>query len=660
MRAFGIPANLMSLGAIDFGLIVDGAVVLVENVLRRQSEGKQSEPAEIVPSAAAQVARPVAFSVIIIGAVYLPVLALQDIEGKTFRPMALTVMIALAGALAITMLVVPALCAAFLSAKAAKGDTFLVRWSRKGYTPVLKRAMAHPWLTGGAALGLFAVSVYFATTLGGEFIPRLQEGAIVVTSNKLPSINLDASIHSATEVEKVLRRFPDVKTVVSQTGSAAVPTDPMGVQSTDTYVILKPEGEWTTASTQDGIRAAMEKALKDAVPGVSFEFSQPIQMRMDDLLQGVRSDVALTFYGSDLKTLGELSQKAESILKRIAGAGDVRAERLDGLPALTVQIDRQKLARYGLNASDALAVVAAIGGRPAGMVYGDDNTQTPIVVRLAAEARSDAARIGALPVGMRNGQSVPLADVATVTVADAASQVLRESLKRRVDVDINVDGRDVTSYVTDAQKAIGEQVQLPKGYTLEWSGKYQHLKSASERFAIVVPMVLGLIFLLLYLNFGRLRVAGLIFLNVPMAATGGIAALLLRGMPFSVTALIGFISTFGIAILDGVVLASYIEEERAGGASAEDAARDAAEKRLRPVLTTAMVASIGFVPMAVSTGTGAEVQRPLATVVIGGLITATLLTLLVLPALYPVMDRLHWPFGKAARQRKEKRPALQH
>ncbi len=657
MRAFHIPANLMSLGAIDFGLLVDGAVVLVENVLRRQSKAKEdggsTDPVEVVPSAAAQVAKPVAFSVVIIAAVYLPILALQDIEGKTFRPMALTVMIALVGALAITMLVVPALAATFLSGTPSEGDTFLVRWARKGYTPVLKQTTAHPWLTGGVALALFAVSAYFASTLGGEFIPRLEEGAIVITSNKLPSINLTTSLQTVTEIEKVLRKFPDVKSIVSQTGSAQVATDPMGVQSTDTYVILKPQDQWKTADTQSGIRDAMEKAVKAAVPGVSIEVSQPIEMRMDDLLQGVRSDVALTFYGPDLKTLTDLANQSVTILRGIEGAGDVRAEQLAGLPALTIKVDRQKLSRFGLNAADALAVVQSIGGIQVGTVYGDDNSQTPIVVRLPREARTDANRIAALPVGLSNGQSVPLGDVADISVADGASQVLRDSLRRRIDVDINLDGRDTTSYVADAQKQVGAQVKLPDGYTMVWSGKYQHLQSASERLGIMVPIVLGLIFLLLYLNFGSLKLATLIFLNVPMAATGGIAALLLRGMPFSVTALIGFISTFGIAILDGVVLVSYIEEERAAGANATDAARGAAEQRLRPVLTTALVASIGFVPMAISTGTGAEVQRPLATVVIGGLLTATMLTLLVLPSLYPVLDGLHWP----ARWRRKKAPA---
>ncbi len=643
MRAFGISGNLMSLGALDFGLIVDGAVVLVENILRRQSEeGGETDPVKVVPTAAAQVARPVAFSVVIIAAVYLPILSLQDIEGKTFRPMALTVMMALVAALAITILVVPALSAIFLSPKPSKGDTFLVRWSRKGFTPVLKRTTAHPWWTGGISLALFAGSVWLASNLGGEFIPRLSEGAMVITSNKPPSINLDASIQTATEIEKIVRGFPDVKTVVSQTGSAATPTDPMGVESTDpmgvestdTYVILKPQEDWKTADTQDGIRSAMEKKLKAAVPGVEFTFSQPIEMRMDDLLQGVRSDVGLAYYGHDLATLVKLADQSVQILKGIDGAGDVRAQRLMGLSALTVEVDRARLARYGLNASDALAVVATIGGRTVGTVFGGDSSETPIVVRLPPEARTDAARIGALPVGMSNGQSVPLSDVATITMADGPSQILRDKLKRRIDVEISVDGRDVASYVADAQKAVGQQVKLPEGYTVEWSGKFQNLQSASARLALVVPMVLALIFFLLFLNFRSVKIS----------------------------ALIGFISTFGIAILDGVVLASYIVEEREGGASPAEAAKNAAEKRLRPVLTTALVASIGFLPMAVSTSAGAEVQRPLATVVIGGLITATLLTLLVLPSLYPVIETMRWPFGRKKKQdeARAKEPALQN
>ena len=656
MRALGISGNLMSLGALDFGLLVDGAVVLVENVLRRQSAAKENnrDPVKIVPAAAAEVARPVIFSVVIITLVYLPVLSLQDVEGKTFRPMALTVMLALVSALLVTMTVIPALAATFLSPSAAQRDTFLVRGARRGYTPILARTTSHPWITAGVAAALFAGSVFLALNLGGEFIPQLSEGAIVVTSNKLPSINLDASIRTVTEIEKVIRGFPDVLTVVSQTGSAATPTDPMGVQSTDSYVILRPAEQWTTAKTQAGILAAIEERVKAAVPGIAFELSQPIQMRMDDLLQGVRADIALTIYGEDLGTLGKLADQAVQAVQGIKGAADVRSEQAGGLPALTIQVNRDRLARYGINAADVLAVIEAVGGRTAGMVYGQNDTETPIVVRLAPEDRASAERIRNLPVGLANGQAVALSEVADVSVADGPSQITRDKLQRRIAVDINVRGRDIQSFVTEAQNTVQQKLKLPTGYTIDWQGTFQNLQSASARLAIVVPGVLALVFLLLYLNFGSLRLSALIFLNVPMAATGGIAALVLRGMPFSISAGIGFISTFGIAILDGVVLASYIQQERGEGRNSRDAAKDAAEKRLRPVLTTALVASIGFLPMAVSTSAGAEVQRPLATVVIGGLITATLLTLLVLPSLYPVVmeAKLRNPFVRDASSKK--------
>ncbi len=652
MRMFGIPGNLMSLGAIDFGLIVDGAVVLVENVLRRQSDAGEGDrsPAKVVPGAAAEVARPVIFAVVIITIVYLPVLTLQSVEGKTFRPMALTVMLALGSSLLVTMLAIPAMAATFLGSKAAQKDTLAVRWTRKGYTPVLRRTERHPYITVGVAAVLFAGAVFLASGLGGEFIPTLQEGSLVVTSNKLPSINLDASIRTVTEIEKVIRGFPDVQTVVSQTGSAAVPTDPMGVQSTDSYVILKPPGQWKTAHTQAGIQAAIEKKVKAEVPGVAFEFSQPIEMRMNDLLQGVRSQVALTIYGSDLGTLRKLADQAVQIVNGVKGAADVRAEQEGGLPDLTVQVNRARLARYGVNASDVLAVVAAIGGRQVGTVYGQGDTETPIVVRLPQGDRASAERVRNIPVGLANGQAVPLSEVADVTVAPGPAQVSRDKLQRRIAVQINVRGRDVNSFATAAEKAVQQKLHLPTGYSVEWGGEFQNLRSATARLSLVVPGVLALIFLLLYLNFGSMRLSALIFLNVPMAATGGIAALVLRGMPFSVTAGIGFISTFGIAILDGVVLASYIEEERAAGKAPRDAARDAAEKRLRPVLTTALVASIGFLPMAVATSVGSEVQRPLATVVIGGLITATLLTLLVLPSLYPVMAEAKLPSWRKVKQ----------
>ena len=645
MRLFGIPANLMSLGAIDFGLVVDGAVVLVENVLRRQAGQEEGarDPLASVPQAAAQVAKPVIFSVVIIAAVYLPVLTLQDIEGKTFRPMAATVMMALCGALLVTMLVIPALAGAFLSKKPKEGDTFVVRWARRGYTPALKRTTAHPWITLLVAAGLFGGALYWSTTLGGEFIPRLQEGAIIVTSNKLPSINLEASLRTATEIERVIKTVPEVKTVVSQTGAAAVPTDPMEIKSTDSYVILQPPDQWPSGMTQQKILTTIRNKVEAAVPGVEFSYSQPIEMRMDDLLQGVRTEVALAISGPDLDELQTLAGQAVSTIEGIKGAGDVRAEKVSGLPALTVQVDREKIARYGLDAMQVLAVVEAVGGRVVGTVYGKDETQTPIVVRLPPDVRTGAARLRQVTVGTSGGRGVPLGEVAEISVADGPSQVKREGLERRVMVEINVRGRDTQSFVAAAQKAVQDTLKLPHGYTLEWSGKFKNLQSASKRLAIVVPGVLALIFLLLYLNFGSLRLAALIFLNVPMAATGGIAALALRGMPLSVTALIGFIATFGVAILDGVVLASYIQEARDEGKNSRDAARESAEQRLRPVLTTALVATIGFIPMALSTSEGSEVQRPLATVVIGGLITATMLTLLVLPSMYPLVAEAKMP-----------------
>ncbi len=646
MRALGISGNLMSLGAIDFGLVVDGAVVMIENVLRRRAAAAQDDSSKdnsgkVIWVAAAEVAKPVAFGVLIISMVYLPVLALQGVEGKMFRPMAIAVMLALLSSLLVTILVMPALAAAFLGDKTPK-ETWLVRHARAGYTPVLRRAERHPLLILLVAAGLFGGSVLMATRLGGEFLPQLSEGSIVITSEKLPGISLDASLRIAGRIEAVLRGFPEVTRVVSLTGSAEIPTDPMGVESTDSFVSLKPQAEWKTASNQDGLVAAYEAKLKEQVPGVAFTFSQPIQMRMDDLLQGVRGDVAITIYGDDLATLRGLADQVVQAVGGVQGAADVKAEQQGGLPALTVQVDRAKVARYGLNAADVLAVVETVGGRTVGTVYGDDDSQTQIVVRLPTADRTDVSRLRELPVGNSQGRMVPLSEVADITVATGPAQISRERLQRRIAVQANVRGRDAQSFVTEAQKAVGDKVHLPPKYSIDWSGQFQNLQDATARLIIVVPIALAVIFLLLYLQFSSVRLALLIFLNVPMAATGGIAALMLRGLPFSISAAIGFIATFGIAILNGLVLTTTIEAERAEGKSAADAAASAAESRLRPVLTTALVASLGFIPMAISTSAGAEVQRPLATVVIGGLITATLLTLVVLPSLYPVVTEFNW------------------
>lgn len=657
MRALGISGNLMSLGAIDFGLIVDGAVVMVENAIRRRAAEPDEDAADVVRKSSADVAKPVLFSVAIILLVYVPILALGDVEGKMFRPMALTVILALASSLFLTMTVIPALTAAVLPNKIGGGDTRVVRWARAAYTPLLGRAEGHPGITILIAAVLFAGAVALGQTLGGEFIPRLSEGSIVVTSEKLPGISLDASLKTVTEIEKVLKSFPEVTRVVSLTGSAEIPTDPMGVESSDSFVTLKPKSEWDGPANQNELQDLIEKKLKEAVPGVAFTFSQPIQMREDDLLEGVKSDIAVQIYGDDLNTLHSLADQVTQAVKTVDGASDVKPEAQSGMPYLTVKVDRQRAARFGVNASDALAVVESLGGHMAGTVYGEDNSETDIVFRLPPADRTDAAHVASLPVANGQGRMVSLGDVADISVAPGPAQISREKLRRRIAVLVNLNGRDPKSFVADAQKAVADKVHPPPGYTMEWAGQYQSLESATSTLAVVVPIAMAAIFLLLYVNFDSLRLASLVFLNIPMAATGGIVGLVLRGMPFSVSAAIGFIATFGVAILNGVVLVSYIEAERAGGKPPQDAARDAAELRLRPVLMTAMVATLGFLPMAVSTGAGAEVQRPLATVVIGGLLTATLLTLVVLPSAYPAVIAMNMKRITRRFRSKQREPA---
>ena len=644
MRMFGLSGNLMSLGAIDFGLIVDGAVVMIENVLRARGEYPERQAEEVIRKATVEVARPILFAVAIIIMVYLPILALEGVAGKMFRPMALTVILALAGSLVMTMTLMPALAAIVLAGPGiGERETRLVHWARGAYTPVLRLAERRTGLTVLVTLGLFAGSCWLATRLGGEFLPKLSEGSIVITSEKLPGINLDASLKVMHRIEQTLKSFPEVKRVVSLTGSAEIPTDPMGVESTDSFITLTDPSTWTTATTQEGLVAALDKRLRAEVPGVSYAFSQPIQMRMDDLLEGVRGDVAISLYGDDLKVLTEKADAIVRAVSGVSGAADVKAEAQAGMPALSIQVDRAAAARYGVNVSDILDVVESIGGRTAGMIYGDDNSITDIVVRLKSTDRSDIERIRDLPVG-RNGKAlVPLSLVASVEVATGPAQISREKLQRRISVQANVRGRDVQSFVQNAQAAVKAQVTLPPRYSLQWSGQFQNLQEATSRLSVVVPAAMAAILVLLVVMFGDIRLAGLIFLNVPIAATGGIVALYLRGLPFSISAAIGFIATFGIAILNGVVLTSYIRDLERVGLDAREAAFRAAEMRLRPVLMTALVAALGFLPMALSTSAGAEVQRPLATVVIGGLVTASLLTLIVLPAVYPYLAHLRLP-----------------
>ncbi|TXN27501.1 CusA/CzcA family heavy metal efflux RND transporter [Methylobacterium sp. WL19] len=655
MRLFGLSGNLMSLGAIDFGLIVDGAVVMIENVLRARGEHPERPAQEVIRQATVEVARPILFAVAIIIMVYLPILALEGVAGKMFRPMALTVILALAGSLVLTMTLMPALAAIVLAGPGiGERETRLVHWVRSAYTPVLRLAERRTGITLLVTLGLFLGSCWLATRLGGEFLPKLSEGSIVITSEKLPGINLDASLKVMQRIEQTLKGFPEVKRVVSLTGSAEIPTDPMGVESTDSFITLTDPSTWTTATTQEGLVAALDKRLRAEVPGVSYAFSQPIQMRMDDLLEGVRGDVAISLYGDDLKVLKDTGDAIVRTVSGVTGAADVKAEAQAGMPALSIQVDRAAAARYGVNVSDILDVVESIGGRTAGMIYGDDNSITDIVVRLKSADRSDIARIRDLPVGRNSKALVPLSLVASVDVATGPAQISREKLQRRISVQANVRGRDVQSFVSDAQAAVKAQVTLPPRYSLQWSGQFQNLQEATGRLSVVVPAAMAAILILLVVMFGDIRLAGLIFLNVPVAATGGIVALYLRDLPFSISAAIGFIATFGIAILNGVVLTSYIRDLERIGLDAREAATRAAEMRLRPVLMTALVAALGFLPMALSTSAGAEVQRPLATVVIGGLVTATLLTLVVLPAVYPYLAHLRLPW----RRRDDEQSAL--
>ncbi|RMH17275.1 MAG: efflux RND transporter permease subunit [Acidobacteria bacterium] len=640
MRFAGVSGNLMSLGAIDFGLIVDGSVVMIENVVRvlhDRRDDRRTPHLEKVRQAARQVARPVVFAVGIIMIVYLPILALRDVEGKMFRPMALTVVFALAASLVCALTLMPVLASLFLR-RPSEREPFLFRLAKRLYVPVLDRSLRHRGITAGVAVGVFAASLLVVPFLGAEFIPRLDEGAIAMQIWRLPSISLEQSNAVATTAEQVLKeRFPEIETVVSRTGRAEIATDPMGVEISDTYLMLAPRERWRFASKEELIEA-IDQAMKENVAGAIFSYSQPIELRVAELISGVRSDVAVHVYGDDLALLKQKADEIARVLETIPGAADVKAEQTLGLPMLRVRIDRRAIARYGINAADVLAVVEAIGGKPLGMVL-EGQKRFLLQARFDPEVRTDLERLRNLRVAApaENGgppRLIPLAQLAEVRIEDGPAQISRDRISRRINVEANVRGRDLASFVAEARAAVERQVTLPPGWTVEWGGQFENLAAASQRLTLLVPLALLLIFVLLYSTFGSGRLAALIFLNVPLATTGGLLALALRGYPFSISAGVGFIALFGIAVLNGVVLVSYVVDRRRRGLDLEQAVRLGALTRLRPVLMTAMVASFGFVPMALATSAGAEVQRPLATVVIGGLVTSTLLTLLVLPAIY--------------------------
>jgi cobalt-zinc-cadmium resistance protein CzcA len=635
MVSVGLSGNLMSLGAIDFGLIVDGSVVMIENIVRRlgQARAPGQSKDDVIRDAGREVARPVFFAVLIIIIVYLPILTLEGVEGKMFRPMALTVVFALIGSLVLALTLMPVLASLGFKANTGEHEPRLVHWLKDLYRPWLHRTVARPLFTAGIAAVVFVMSMGLVPFMGGEFIPKLDEGSVALQAWRLPSVSLSESLKSTTLIEKTLRQFPEVVTVVSRTGQAEIPTDPMGVETSDIYVILKDHSEWTTASTKEALVAAFNEALEREVPGNVLSYSQPIELRVQELIAGVRSDLAITLFGEDLDELRRVGADIARVVSAVPGAADVKLEQTTGLPFLRVKIRRDEIARYGINAAQVLDVVQAMGGRTVGEVL-EGQRRFDIQVRFTPESRADIERIRSLKVADPQGRMIPLSQLADIVVEEGPAQITRENIHRRIAVEANVRGTDLASFVADVQEAVTARVTLPTGYYVEYGGQFENLQRASSRLLLVVPVALFLIFVLLYTTFGAVRPAMLIYFNIPIAATGGIVALMLRGMPFSISAAVGFIALFGVAVLNGVVMVSYFIELRRQGLGVDEAVMTGAELRLRPVLMTALVAGLGFVPMALSTGAGAEVQQPLATVVIGGLVTSTALTLLVLPALY--------------------------
>jgi cobalt-zinc-cadmium resistance protein CzcA len=644
MRYTGISGNLMSLGAIDFGIIVDGSVVMIENIVRvLQGRGdKSGSHLEKVRAAAREVARPVAFGVATITIVYLPIMALRGVEGKMFLPMAVTIVFALAGSLICALTLMPVLASLFLKNVKEK-DPFLYRLAKRVYYPLLDRVMGRRGAIFGGAIAVFLISIAFVPFMGAEFIPKLDEGAISIQAWKLPSISLETSNEFSSRMEKViLEEFPEVRTVVSRTGRAELATDPHGVDITDSFVILKPPDTWRFDS-KEALVAAMAEQLNRKVPGVIFSFTQPIELRFAELLSGVRSDVAVKIYGDDLDLMKQKADEAVALINGVPGAADVKAEQVIGLPTMRIRIDREAIARHGINARDILEVIEAIGGKPVGTVL-EGQRRFVQQIRFDESIRDDLEsvrnlKIAGPPRGNGSPTLLPLSQLASIEIEEGPAQISRENISRRITVESNVRGRDLGSFVAEAQELLDQDFDLPAGWYIDWGGQFENLESASRRLALLVPLALLLIFVLLYSTFNSTRLAALIYLNVPLAVTGGIFALLLRGYTLSISAGVGFIALCGIAVLNGVVLVSYIRERRQAGLSPADAARESARIRLRAVLMTVVTDALGFLPMAISTSAGAEVQRPLATVVIGGLVTSTFLTLFVLPGIYQWFDR---------------------
>jgi len=646
MKGLGLSANLMSLGglAIGIGMLVDGAVVMVENIYRHLSE-KQARGGSTmhhILEAAREVGRPVLFGILIIIVVFLPLFSLTGVEGKMFKPLAFTVAFAMFGSLILSLTLVPVLCSLLFAAGVKEREPWLVRRLRERYKGVLAAALAHPKTLIGGAVGLLVGALVLFPFIGKEFVPTLDEGDIVINVTRLPSISLDDSLRINGEVERALMQFPEVKTIVTRTGTDEIGVDPMGPELSDIFIILKPEREWTVG-TKDELKEKMREAM-DRIPGIAYVFSQPIQMRVDEMLAGVRAQIAVKIFGEDMQVLAEQAGRIERVLRGIPGAVDVRSEQVSGQYFLEIEADRQALARYGINVADLNEVVeTAIGGKVATEVV-EGQRRFGVLVRFPEAVRGDVQAVENLTVSAPDGARIPLKQLAAIRVAEGPVQINREEGSRRIVIEANVEGRDIASFVAEGQQRISEAVKLPSGYYVTWGGQFENQQRAMQRLAIVVPVALFLIFLLLFTAFNALRHALLILANIPFALIGGIVSLFLSGLYLSVPASVGFIALFGVAILNGVVLVSTFNQLRQEGMTLEEAVRIGSERRLRPVLMTALVASLGLVPLLLATGPGSEVQKPLAVVVVGGLITSTALTLLVLPALY------RWVEGRRERR----------
>ncbi|WP_295623328.1 CusA/CzcA family heavy metal efflux RND transporter [uncultured Nitrosomonas sp.] len=660
-----VSANLMSLGAIDFGIIVDGAIVIVENSIRRLAHeqmrlGREltlTERLELVFDASREARKVLIYGELIIIIVYLPIFALTGVEGKMFHPMALTVVTALIGAMILSITFVPAAIAFFLTGKVQEKESRVMVWAKKIYVPILTTTMNNRALIVTIAIVIVILSGLLTTRVGSEFVPSLNEGDIALHAIRIPGTSLTTAVEMQNELEAAIKKFPEVERVFSKIGTAEIATDPMPPSVADTFIILKPQSEWTGEHrTKAELIAAMEQVVYK-VPGNNYEFTQPIQMRFNELLSGVRADVAVKVFGDDMDTLLALGESIEKLLGTVPGAADVRTEQITGLPVLSIQMDRVKMARYGLNGRDVQDVVAmSVGGRSTGMIFEGDR-RFDLQIRLPEHLRIDIETLKRLPISvpMQSVAMTPimpqaaqaaqpavpvfvtLGEVAKFELTQGPNQVSRENGKRRIVVTANVRGRDLGSFVNEAEELINEKIQIPPGYWTTWGGQFEQMISAAQRLQIVIPVSLGLIFILLYTMFGNVRDGLLMFTGVPFALTGGILALWLRDIPLSISAGVGFIALSGVAVLNGLVMLAFIRGLREKGFQLDDAIQTGALTRLRPVLMTALVASIGFLPMALATGTGAEVQRPLATVVIGGILSSTALTLLVLPVLYRIV-----------------------